>query len=99
LKEIEVEKVQFILVENLLSELKREFGEKDNELAKVTKLKKVKLRRENNEGICSEFHKDSKKKCIWEKSASRRIQERDEWSGKEKVNGGKKVIYKYITVV
>jgi len=58
------EEVQFTLVENLLLRLKRDLGKGDNESSKVTKLKKVKLRKENNRGICSEFYKDSKKKYI-----------------------------------
>jgi len=61
---METEEVQFTLVENLLSGLKKKLGKGDNRSSKVTKLKKVKLRRENNRGICSEFYKDSKEKCI-----------------------------------
>jgi len=41
LEEIEVGEVQFASVGNFLSELKKEFGEGDDELAKVAELKMV----------------------------------------------------------
>jgi len=41
LKNMDTEKMQFKSAEDLLAELKREFGKSDNESAKVAKLKKV----------------------------------------------------------
>jgi len=36
-----------------LSELKNEFGEENDKLAKVSELKKSRARRENNKGVCA----------------------------------------------
>ena len=41
LKNMDIEKMQFKSAEDLLAELKREFGKSDNESAKVAKLKKI----------------------------------------------------------
>ena len=40
-KEMEAEKVQFVLVGNFLSELKSQFGERDDKLAKVAEYKRA----------------------------------------------------------
>jgi len=41
LKETKIGKTQFVLVEDFLAELKREFEERDNKPTKVAKLKKI----------------------------------------------------------
>jgi len=44
LKDLEAEKLEFILADDFSIELKREFSKEDDESAKVAKLKKVKQR-------------------------------------------------------
>ena len=41
LEDIKIEKLEFTSTGNILVKLKKEFGRKDNKLAKVAKLKKV----------------------------------------------------------
>ena len=41
MKDIELEELEFSLAGDFLTELKREFGKRDNKLAKVVKVKKV----------------------------------------------------------
>ena len=51
LKEIETEEVQFALVKDFLSELKREFGGEYDESAKVSELKIVEQREKTIENL------------------------------------------------
>ena len=44
LENIEVEHVQFVLARDFFAELRKEFKEGDNKLAKVSKLKKIEQR-------------------------------------------------------
>ena len=62
LKEIKVGKIQFILVEDFLAKLKREFEKRDNEPTKVAKLK---IEQDGkNRRVCAEVQHDNERKQI-----------------------------------
>jgi len=56
LKEMKVGKIQFALVEDFLTKLKREFEERDNEPTKVAKLKKIEQDRKTIEEFVWKFN-------------------------------------------
>jgi len=87
LKEIEAGKVQFALVGNFLSELKSQFGERDNELAKVFECKRVEQEERMMEEFFQEFRRIAKesgyeKRALVEKFKKGMIQEKAHREGK-----------------
>ena len=61
LKDLESEKIEFKLTEEFLMKLKRKFGGEDEELVKVTKLKKVEQREKTIEEFVQKFKRAANK--------------------------------------
>jgi len=61
LKDIEIEKLEFISTGNFLTKLKKKFGREDSKSAKVAKLKKVEQESKTMEEFVQEFRRIDKK--------------------------------------
>ncbi len=66
---------------------------------KVVELKKLEQEGGINEVICARVQKGCKRKWIWEKAISGRIQEKNEWSNNKEANRDKKASDQYQIVI
>ena len=55
LKDLESEEVEFVLMEEFLLELKKEFREKEEELVKVAEFRRIEQRKRTMEEFVQEF--------------------------------------------